>query len=230
MKRLAFFVLSMIALAAPHLPAAGSDETGLDVSRTNSPGDYVMEIDGWLIPSEWFLHEFRSTFFQHASSTNIRDAVFGPFRNRMILHAKARAEGVDRDPTLRTAIDEKVKSMRSYMEYQIQMAEIDMVNEELVRRLELKTSPDAITEDQLETFYNAHIRSRPGAPGSLHDVPAHVLESLKVQAAQHIMDERLNELVHAWQTNMVISINEDAVQSVPMPVMKGTPPAGWRPK
>ena len=205
-----------------------ADETAMP-SPALSTND-IMQIDDWHVPSDWFRHEFRSTYFRHAGATNVRDAVFAPFRKRMILHARATMEGLDRDPALQAEIEERVANQRAFMEYQLAMVRIDMVNEAMVNKLGVTVAPGDITDEQVQHFFEENIKTRPGAPSTLDDVPPSIMESIKAQAARTIMEQKLNELIQTREGEMTITVNRDAVERVPMPEMKGTPPAGWNPR
>jgi len=194
------------------------------------PPEVLMQIDDWRIPTDWFQHEFRSTFFRHAGATNVRDAVFTPFRNRMVLHAKAREDGIDQDEELLSAIEQRIAAKRAFMEYQLEMVRIDMINEVLVRRLGITTTSETVTDEELAAYFETTIKPRPGAPSTMEEVPPHIMESLRAQTAQSLMEYKLEVLMHDWETNMTISVNREAIQSVPMPVMEGQVPAGFRPR
>jgi hypothetical protein len=189
--------------------------------------DTILQINDWSVPSEWFRHEFRSTFFRHVGATDVRDSVFTPFRKRMLLHARATAEGLDRDPELQAKIEQRVTAMRAFMDYQVAMVRIDMVNEALMKKLDINITPKDISNEQIQQYFEDHIRTRPGAPSTLADVPPHIMDSIKSQTAMALMEQKLDELIQTWEGEMKITVNRDAIESAPMPEMKGTPPADW---
>jgi len=202
-----------------------SDEPAAETA-SELPTQVVVRINGDDIPGEWFLHEFRSTFFRYPQADNVRQAVFEPFLKRMLILAKARELGIDRNPELVAEIDKRISAMRAFMEYQIEMTRIDMLNNALLKDLNLLVSPEEITDEDLEAFFESNIKNRPGAPPSFSMVPAHILDQLRQQAAQSKLEEILTGLVVTWRENMDVTINSNLVESVPMPEMKGPVPPG----
>jgi len=102
-----------------------------------------------------------------------------------------------------------------------------MINNALLEDQNISVSPEDVSAEDLELFFNQHIKGRPGAPAALSMVPAHVMETLRAQAAQAKLEKQLSDLVEIWRTDMDIRINQNVIDSVPFPEMKGTPPAGF---
>lgn len=215
-------LFSLTVLACAMTPAVWADEEpALD---TPTPVEAVAVINGEAVPREWFLHEFRSTFFRHQPTDDIRSVVFDAFLNRLLLAEKAREMKLDQDPALAAAIEDRISNMRAFMEYQLAMTKITMLNDALVKSLELKFSAEDVTDDELKTYFDEQISPRPGAPPSFDLVPPHVLPSLRQQVAQQKLEKALAAMIEEWKTNWTIEIDQAAVDSVPFPEMEHAPP------
>lgn len=199
--------------------------------RTERPGDtnVVAVINGRAVSADLFQHEFRSTFFQHLSFTgDVRQAVFDPFLKRMLVVEKARELGLADRPEIRTNIARRLADMKAFMDYQLAMAEAGMLTEALVKELGIEVAPDEVSNADLQAFYEREIRPRPGAPSTLAGVPPALLEGMRQQAAQRMVEAKLSELIQAWSTNMTIEIHTNVVMSVPLPDMEGDVPERFR--
>ena len=67
-----------------------------EVIPESLPSGVIARVGDFEVPYEWFLNEFRSTFFRHAQSSNVRQEVFDPFLEKMTLYELARTSGLGR--------------------------------------------------------------------------------------------------------------------------------------
>lgn len=216
---LSVLFVSCVLSALAEGPATETEPTPL-------PSNVVARINGTDIPTEWFMHEFRSSFFKHMDEDNVRTATLEPFLKRFILTEGARELGILDQPEVQQEIKRRIEGMRAYMEYQLAMAEIGIINQALVESLDLSKIPGDITDEEVEQFFGEKIDGQPGAPESIKALPPKAIDSIKQQIARTATEHELNQLILEWKKDMTIEINEEAVQSIPMPEMKGKPPVG----
>jgi len=190
------------------------------------PENVVARINGTDIPFEWFLHEFRSSFFRYQQSDDVRQAVLQPFMTRMLLAAKAREMNIDQRPEIQEEINRRITGMRAYMEYQLAMTEIGILNSALIQELGINTSPDSVTDKEIADFFDAQIKNKPGAPDSVEQIPAANLQNIIKQIAQTRVEQEVMTMLAGWTNEMTIIVNDRAVENVPMPEMKGQAPQG----
>lgn len=184
----------------------------------------VARVGDFDVPYEWFLHEFRSSFFRHAGEPDVREAVFQPFIERMTLYALARREGLQDQPALRARIRERVDGMRAYMEYQLAMVEVGMVVQEYLETRGVTAESIRVGDEDLQAFFDRHVKGRPGAPDTLEDVPAEIRDRMRQDIAMTRYAESVSAALAEWKTNMPVAVNTDLVRSVPLPEMNGAPP------
>ncbi|MBP7829814.1 MAG: hypothetical protein KA248_07845 [Kiritimatiellae bacterium] len=186
--------------------------------------DVVARVGDFDVPYEWFLHEFRSSFFRHTGEPDVREAVFQPFLERMTLYALARQEGLQDQPALRARIRERVDGMRAYMEYQLAMVEVGMVMQEYLEARGVTADSIRVGDEDLQAFFDRHVKGRPGAPDTLEDVPAEIRDRMRQDIAMTRYAESVSAALAEWKTNMPVAVNTDLVRSVPLPEMNGAPP------
>lgn len=184
----------------------------------------VARVGDFDVPYEWFLHEFRSSFFRHTGEPDIRDAVFQPFLERMILYALARREGLQDNPRLRAQISQRVSDMRAYMEYQLAMIEVGMVVQAYLEARGVTADTIRVGGDELQAFFDRHVRGQPGAPKTLEEVPEEIREQMRQNIAMTKYAESVSAALSEWKTNVPVAVNTDLVRSVPLPDMEGAPP------
>ncbi|HMO99031.1 MAG TPA: hypothetical protein PKE26_07980 [Kiritimatiellia bacterium] len=202
----------------------------LELTESGLPVGVVARIDDWSIPAEWFKHEFRSTFYRYPPSDVLRESVFEPFLKRMVLTAKAREMGLDQREPLRSERLEKLAERRAFMEYQLAMAEIQMLNEALLKELGLAEDPEELSEKDVKTFFDDHLKGLPGVPASFDLAPDSARAMVRQQAAQARLEGKLDAMIRSWRETMTIEVNEGVVRSVPMPNLQGDLPPGYQPK
>jgi len=216
--------LILPAWSSTNAEAPQSEQAAEDIETL--PENVVARINGTDIPYEWFLHEFRSTFFRHQTSEDVRQAVFQPFMTRMLLAAKAREMSIDQRPEIQEEINRRITGMRAYMEYQLAMTEIGILNSALIQELGINTSADSVTDEEVAAFFDANIKNKPGAPDSVEQIPAANLQNIMKQIAQIRVEQEVMTMMTGWTNDMTIIVNDDAVENVPMPEMKGPAPQG----
>lgn len=206
------------------LTACAQEQADNPTDTSPLPSNVVARINGTDIPTEWFLHEFRSSFFKHMQEDNVRTATLEPFLKRMILTERARQVGIADQPEVQQEIKRRIDGMRAYMEYQLDMAEIGIINQALIEHLGLARSPDEVTPEELKLFFDENIKGQDGAPDSISNLPPQALDSIKKQIIMAATEQQLEALIEEWKSEMTLQINDRAVQSIPFPEMKGNPP------
>lgn len=204
----------------------GQAPAGLKAEPTAGELDsnVVARISGFDVPYDWFLHEFRSSFFRYADAGDIRTAAFKPFLERMTLYALARQAGVPDDPAVRQQVREKIDGMRAFMEFQLAMAEAGLITEAFLESRGITPAGISVTDEDLQAFFDAHIRGQPGAPKSLKDVPDELKRRIRQNLAAEQYGRRVSEKIAEWKTDLEIVVNQPLVDSVPLPEMENAPP------
>jgi len=196
-------------------PAAPPPDLGSNV---------VARIAGFDVPYDWFLHEFRSTFFRCRDHTNVRAAVFAPFLERMTLYELARQAGIPDRPEVRRRIEEKIGGLRAFLEYQVAMAEVELVTDAYVESRGIAPADTVVADEEIQAFFDAHVRGQPGAPENVDDLPAEVAARLRRAVAMEKYGRLLSAKIAAWRTNLSMAVNQPLVDAVPLPEMEGAPP------
>lgn len=224
MKRLLLLLAAALGLLFPVRAEEPAPTPGL-------PDGVIARVGDLDIPYNWFLHEFRSSFFRHAQTGDVRRAVFEPFLERMSLYAVARDAGVDRDPDLQAAVRRRQDGMRAYLEYQLAMAEVGMVIEAYLNQQGLVPDAISVTDEDLAAFLKEEAERFPGAaPESLDDLPEGLRDMLTQRYRAMKQGERIRELLAEKTRDLAVEVRDDLVESVPMPEIKGTPPPGMAPR
>jgi len=219
--------LRFIFCAAIFLPLIARSESTSNLSEQISeplPTNIVMRIYGQDVSGDLFKHEFRSMFFRYQGATNIRHVVFEPFYNRMLLAARARELNLDKKAEVQEKINFRVNTMKAFMDYQLRMAEIEIINDALITELNLGADPSAVTDAEMEDYFKNNIATQPGAPPTLAEVPPDMIPMLKSRIAQYKLEQELEKYIHQWEQEMTIQINSNFIDSVPFPKMKGDVP------
>jgi hypothetical protein len=205
--------------------APGTEPAGVPVVALPELGTAtVARVGGFDVPYDWFLHEFRSSFFRHAAATNLREGAFAPFLERMTLYALARAAGVPDDPAVHRRIQEKIGGMRAFMEYQLALAEVGLVSDAYLESQGITPAGVAVTDEDLDTFFRANIQGQPGAPATRADLPENLQARLRDTVAAEKYGRLVSEKIAAWKTNLAVMVNHPLVDSVPLPEMENAPP------
>lgn len=182
----------------------------------------VAIIGGQEIPYDWFLHEFRSTFYRHVHEEDIRKAVFDQFLTTALVFEAARAAKIDQDPELQEQIQSRIESMRAYMEYQLAMTERGMIIEAYLSDQGLAADSFSITDEELLLYIQQELSTRPNSPevDSLDDVPPQIQQQFRSRWQQEQQQHKLQQRQSNWLKEFDIEINEALIQSVPLPRMR----------
>ncbi|MBU0677757.1 MAG: SurA N-terminal domain-containing protein [Verrucomicrobia bacterium] len=183
----------------------------------------VAVVNGAPIPYEWFLHEFRSTFFRYNDAPDSRNQVLDSLIERSLLHAAAVKEGILDDLETVKDINERVSSMRAFMEYRLEMARLSMVIDKFLETKHLSPDDFEATEDDLADFFMKEVKGKPGAPESVEEIPEHIKSQLMMRIKQSKQMDAVQALVAGLRKEADVQVNQSAVDSVPMPDMKGLP-------
>jgi len=153
-----------------------------------------------------------------------RDAVGRRFVD--LLAAKAREMKIDQRPEIQADIDRRISGMKAYMEYQLAMTEIGILNGALIKELGIDSSADSVTDEEVAEFFDKNIRGKPGAPESADQIPAANLQNIKQQIAQSRLEKEMLKLIEGWTNEMTVVVNTNLVENVPLPEVKGPAPQG----
>jgi hypothetical protein len=191
------------------------------------PSGVVARVNQVEVPYDWFLHEFRSTFFQHAGSSDAREAVMKEVVDRMLLYDAALQSGVTNDPAFQARMERQLKDVEAFMRYQLDMARLSMIVEGYLER-----NPPAklheLTDREVADFYRREVAGQPGAPRTFEEVPAALQEQIREQADAERRQAILKELVKKLRKGSHIDINEPLMNATPLPEMKGDIPPEFR--
>jgi hypothetical protein len=190
-------------------------------SPSARPTDVIATIGEFDIPYLWFLHEFRSNFYRHPDQNQARQVIFDTFMERMKLLALARAEGIHQREEVRTAIDERIANMRSYMDYQLAMTEAGLLIEAYLKHLGLNQEDVEVDDNDIAAFYYSQRAAMPGAPPSIEDVPPEIRARIAEQAALAKFKTAVDQATAAQASNLVLHINQSLVDHVPLPEQRG---------
>ncbi|HOW97642.1 MAG TPA: hypothetical protein P5567_14375 [Kiritimatiellia bacterium] len=216
----------LLALAGDVFPEDTPMPTGpsAEESAPALASNVVARVGDFDVPYDWFLHEFRSSFFRHTGEPDVREAVFQPFLERMTLYALARHEGLPENPALRARIRERVDGMRAHMDYQLAMVEVGMVVQAYLESRGLTGDSIQVGDEDLQAFFDRHVKGKPGAPKTLGEVPAEIREQMRQNIAMTKYAETVSAALAGWKTNVPVTVNSSLIQSVPLPEMDGAQP------
>jgi hypothetical protein len=213
-----------VAAFSPLLALAESTSNRSEQISEPLPASVVMRINGQDVPGDLFKHEFRSMFYRYQGATNIRHVVFEPFYKRMLLAAQARELNLDKKAEVQEKINVRINAMKAFMDYQLRMAEIEIINDALITEMNLGTDPSTVTDAEMEDYFQKNIAPQPGAPPTLVEVPPDMIPMLKSRIAQFKLEQELEKYIHRWEQEMTIQVNSNLIDSVPFPKMKGDVP------
>lgn len=221
MKSCLFLVLMVgtgIAVMADEIP----DPAAL-------PDDILARIGVVDLPYDWFLHEFRSTFFRHAGEPDVREAVLEGFLDKMTLYAAARQSGVGEDPELRERIDQRLADQQAFLEYQLAMTEVTMLVQAFLEAEGLAPESFTVTDEDVADYLD---RQETPLPAAMRDRDGNLQPHVRERLEQAVRAERQRAAVDALLAeraeSLPVQVNRDRVQEVPLPEMKGTPPPGLK--
>jgi len=228
------FACSFAVLGLAQEPAGSSDpspggatvpDAGEAAATTSALGpDVVATIDGETVPYEWFLHEFRSSFFRYGQADDARREAFRAFLDRMILFEVARQAGVAEEEDLRDAIRRRVEGMRAFMDYQIAMTERQMVIERFLEEKSLSPEAFGVSDEELKAYFEQQFAGKPGTTTTFEDLPPFVAGQLRERVQAEKQQKAVDDLVAEFRREMSIAVNEQLVENVPLPKIVGEPP------
>lgn len=186
----------------------------------------VAEVGSVEIPYDWLLHEFRSTFFRYPQDSNVRSQVFSNLLDRMTLFAAAKESGVQDDAALQARINDQIESTRAFMNYQLEMRRIGLIVEAYLKKSGLDVSQFSVTDEELSSYYKAKYVGLPGAPATVEEAPAEIRLQIREEAVAEKQKKAIEEHLSSLRETLPTTVDEEKVQSVPMPKMEGHVPPG----
>ena len=229
MKFFPLFFLLLMGLGLGSLPAA---EPGVESTNVVPPAPVfgtgvVARVNRVEVPYSWFLHEFRSTFFQYADADEARRSVMDELVDRALLYDRALQSGVTNDPVVQAKLDRQFQDIEAFMRYQMEMARMGLIIEAHLEQ-HPPAALEALSEAEVEAFYAGEMAGQPGAPEHFRDVPKALQGQIRRQADQVRRQEILDELVGRLRTNAQIQVNTPLLKATPLPDMKGDVPDAFR--
>lgn len=218
------FVIPLLLLLATRSPAESAPVTNPVVAAESGfPSGVVARVNQMEVPYDWFLHEFRSTFYQHPGADDVRQRVMDGLLDRVLLYQAALSSGITNDARARTDIEERLRNLEAFMRYQMDMARLGFTIEAY-----LEKNPPAgeltLSEKTVREFYQREIAGQPGAPARFEDVPAPLQAQIREQAADQRRQTLLQTLIEGLKSNTVIEVNQRLMEGVPLPKMEGDVP------
>lgn len=214
-------LLAFLLFATTSATAGTEEEQRVLAQSKRLDDSTIAMVGGQTIPYDWFLHEFRSTFFRYASAPDVRQTVFDAFIDRIIIHEAAVREGVHQDPELRARVRERIEHLRSFMEYQLAMTERAMITDHFLSKLGLGLDDFEVTEDELRAFIKRDLQERTGAPDNIRteDVPPQIRDQLRNRIRHEKQQAALKERRAVWTDEAPVEINQPLIDNVPLPNM-----------
>lgn len=189
----------------------------ISVSETHQTNT-IVRIGDENIPNEWFVHEFRSTFFKYNATNNVRQVIFDRFLDKMLLYVKAKEEGMSDDAKLQEAIADRVDKMRSFMEYQLAMTKVNMIVSEYLKRSGLSLDSYPVSEEDLQRFIDVELSHRPEMPPQTPDqLPPEALSAITMRIRQNKQNEDVAALLEAYKSKVDVEISHKLIEEVVMP-------------
>lgn len=199
------------------------------VSPQSLPSGVIARVGDFEVPYDWFLNEFRSTFFRYAQSANVRQEVFDPFLEKMTLYQLARSSGVGEDAAFQQELNLKMDGMKAFMDYQLAMARMGLYIQAYLKAEGIDPGKVTVTDEELQAFLAEEGNAFPGAlPDSLGELQPHVKDMLSQRLVSLKVAEAVKNLVREKREDLKIEVQQSLIDSVPLPEMKGTPPPGMR--
>jgi len=200
-----------------------------EVIPESLPSGVIARVGDFEVPYEWFLNEFRSTFFRHAQSSNVRQEVFDPFLEKMTLYELARTSGIGEDAAFQEELQQKMEGMKAFMDYQLAMARIGLYVQAYIKAEGIDPAKITVTDEELQAFLAEEGNAFPGAlPDSLGELQPHVKEMLSQRLVSLKVAEAVKNLIREKREDLTVEVRQSLIDSVPLPEMKGTPPPGMK--
>ncbi len=199
-----------------HLALPAPADAGL------TPTNTVAWIDGEAVPYDWFLHEFRSTFFHYGQGPAVRSQVYNSFLDRMVLYANAKHDGLADDPVLKAQIQQRLQQMRAFMEYQLAMTEVSMTIDADLQKQRLGLDQFQVSDAELKAYAEQEAAAKHSA-AKFEDAPANVKEQMRKHLQQQKQNEAVQALIHTLRKQFKIETNQPLVDNVPFPAVAGSP-------
>lgn len=225
MKNRQHYLILHVALVmgVPHA-GFGTPDAGGNSTETSAPlgTNEVARIGNEVIPYNWFLHEFRSTFYKYGETPDARRKVFDPFLDKMVLYTVAK-KATGNDVAAAQKIEERIQNMREFMEYQLVMTRVQMTIENYLQEQALDENHFSVSEGELKAFISAELVQHPEAlQQSFADVPASVKKQLEIRLRREKQNRAVQDLTHKLMSELPIDINEPLIESVPFPQITRT--------
>ncbi len=225
MKLLLLFSGLMLACAGTGW--AETAPVAADPAPAAFPSGVVARVNQVEVPYDWFLHEFRSTFFHYAGAPDARREVMDEVVDRMLLYDAALQSGVTNEPAFQAKMERQLKDVEAFLRYQADMARLSLIIQAYLER-----HPPAelaeLTDEEVKSFYKREIASQPGAPRTFDEVPAAMQDQIREQADTERRQLILKDLVKKLKKGAHIEINEPMMKATPKPDMKGDVPPEFR--
>ncbi|HMP74101.1 MAG TPA: hypothetical protein PKE55_12635 [Kiritimatiellia bacterium] len=219
MKPISFPRIAAIGLFILPLGAFG-EETPPPQPQLAS--DIVAVIHGEPIPYDWFVHEFRSTFFRHGEAANPREAVWETFLKRALLYEAAKQSGLTEDPAVMDRIRERVEGTRAFMAYQLAMLERGLVAEQYLETLGLKPDQLPVSDQEVLDRLRNDMKEEQ-LPISLGEVPPKVREQIEGRIRSEKVEDKLKVHLQRWMNEFEVVVDQDKIDTVPYPQGAGLP-------
>ena len=192
------------------------------------PTNLVARVGSVDVPYEWFLHEFRSTFFRFGPQDNIRQIVFSNMVERMTIYAAAVESGITNDVEVMAKVESDLVEMRRFLEFQMAMARMGLITEAYLAKEGVDVSADDLKDEDVNAYYEENVAGMTGAPATFDDVPAEIQAQIRNEMIAAKNDEMVQALLERVRTNIPVRVNLERVDSVPMPKMEGDVPPEFR--
>ena len=210
-------LLPTSALPAPDDKGDTTPETPETALKEGSLPDHVIaRIEGTDIPSNWFGHEFRTSFFQDGNTEEARQKAFEKFMRKMTLYALSKKEGLLDDPRLRSQIDERVAKQRDYFEYQLAMTEVNAGIQAYLTLFGITPQSIVVGEVELDTFIEKEMAKQshnPFADAGIN-IPDEIREQYRQQLARQKHQDAILQHLTLQEDLVETNINGPAIEKV----------------
>ena len=227
MKNTPFFLLFIIALAIGSSPwvskaaeVASAETTGSNAPPSKDeviPDDVIARVNGHPIPYEWFLHTFRSSFFQFGEDPAVRQQVYRQFMGQMLLHRAAVEAGVADDPAVRAQIDKQIAQSRAFMEYQLAMMEVGIICEAYLAKQGQAPADMYVSDEETQAFLAKAAQSNPQIGRSFSELPAGRQKEVRQMVRMEKYNRHVQAVIQRLWAEMKVESNDAAINAVPFP-------------